>query len=76
MNPAHYPHSQNPTAMSESALAQLADGSLTAVMRFDGDCGCAPLKTAEQQARARGECGAYRYYHQVWLGRIVTLYNC
>ena len=56
MNPVHYPHSQNPTAMSESALAQLADGSLTAVMRFDGDCGCALPKTAEQQAHARLRC--------------------
>eukprot|EP01050_Picozoa_sp_SAG11_P012610 SAG11_NODE_1413_length_4981_cov_2.208726_2_plen_363_part_00 len=65
MNPADYPHSQNPTAMSESALTQLADGSLMAILRFDGDCGCAPPKT-EQHARARGECGVYRYYHQVF----------
>jgi hypothetical protein len=66
MNPAEYPESQNPTAMSESALAQLADGSLMAILRFDGDCGCAPPKTAQQRVRARGECGAYRYYHQVF----------
>ena len=47
----------NPTAASESALAQLADGTLTAIMRMDGDCGCG-------MTESRGECGVYRWYHQ------------
>ena len=47
----------NPTAASESALAQLADGTLTAIMRMDGDCGCS-------MTESRGECGVYRWYHQ------------
>ena len=46
-----------PTAASESALAQLADGTLTAIMRMDGDCGCS-------MTESRGECGVYRWYHQ------------
>jgi hypothetical protein len=68
MNPADYPHSQSPTAMSESALTELADGSLTAILRFDGDCGCAPtaLKQTRSVERGGGECGVYTYYHQVF----------
>ena len=58
---ADYPESQNPTAMSESALAQLADGSLMAVLRFDGDCGCHSAPKTQLE-----ECGAYRYYHKVF----------
>ena len=52
---ASFEQVSNPTAASESALAQLADGTLTAIMRMDGDCGCA-------MTESRGECGKPRDY--------------
>eukprot|EP01051_Picozoa_sp_SAG22_P011734 SAG22_NODE_1156_length_5335_cov_2.046600_1_plen_648_part_10 len=65
-NPADYPWSSSPTAMSECALAELADGkTLIAVARMDGDCGCGVSGTWNKlEPPSRGECGVYRYYYQ------------
>ena len=46
---------------AEADLAVLADGSLLAVMRVDGDCTCGMARVGPDQ---QPECGIYREYYQ------------
>ena len=49
-------------------LPQLADGTLTAIMRMDGDCGCG-------MTESRGECGSYRWYRQSFSSDLGTSHH-